>query len=94
MATPQRKDRFYKVFKKSSKVGYKIVSGGQETLFHINCTSGSNCFIGDCPVAALQLRASLPWWAGCMVTVGSLGLNKLAATTVAVSHLSHRAVLT
>lgn len=53
---------FTKSFK-SSKVDYKTVFGEQETLLHINCTSVSNCFTGDCPTTELYLgHPSLVGW--------------------------------
>lgn len=60
---------FTKSFK-SSKVDYKTVFGEQETLLHINCTSVSNCFTGDCPTTELY-GGIPPWWAGSKVTMGS-----------------------
>lgn len=66
---------------KSSKAGYKIVPGEQDTLFHVNCTSGSNCFIGDWgggSARAASLSGGLCVCAGCVVT-GELGAEQASS---------------
>lgn len=49
---------------KSSKAGYKIVPGEQDALFHVNCTSGSNCFIGDWGWGSGRIP---PWGSVCVL---------------------------
>lgn len=77
---------FTKSFK-SSKVDYKTVFKEQETLLHINCTSISNCFTGDCPTTELHPgHPSLVGWQqgdhGKLAGGGGGGGEPIATTVV------------